>query len=72
MPRRKSDRGSQYASDAHQRALEPAGMVQSMSNNGNCRDNAVADSFFTTIMQELINRCFWTNKTAVFLICFSF
>lgn len=60
-----SDRGSQYASDAHQRALERAGMVQSMSHKGDCWDNAVAESFFATIKRELINRCFWINKTAV-------
>jgi putative transposase len=40
-------------------------MVQNMSHKGDCWDNAVAESFFATIKQELINRCFWINKTVV-------
>ena len=37
-----SDRGSQYASHAYQRALEERGITCSMSRRGNCWDNAVS------------------------------
>ena len=49
-----SDRGSQYASRAYQEQLNQAGIVCSMSRNGNCWDNAVVESFFSTLKTELI------------------
>lgn len=48
-----SDRGSQYTSAAYQSALAASGLVPSMSRKGNCWDNAVAESFFGTLEQEL-------------------
>ena len=51
-----SDRGSQYASDLFRGELERFGCLQSMSRKGNCWDNAVAESFFGTLKQELIYR----------------
>lgn len=48
-----SDRGSQYASFDYQAALREAGMVPSMSRKGNCWDNAVAESFHSTLKNEL-------------------
>lgn len=49
-----SDRGVQYASSAYQEVLEKNHMVCSMSRKGNCWDNAVAESFFSTLKTELI------------------
>ncbi len=49
-----SDRGSQYASHAYQAVLRDADCVASMSRKGNCWDNAVAESFFGTLEQELV------------------
>jgi len=49
-----SDRGSQYASNDYQAALQEVGVVCSMSRKGNCWDNAVAESFFATLKTELI------------------
>ena len=49
-----SDRGSQYASDDYQAALDELGVVCSMSRKGNCWDNAVAESFFATLKTELV------------------
>jgi transposase InsO family protein len=49
-----SDRGSQYASRAYQEQLSQAGIVCSMSRKGNCWDNAVVESFFSTLKTELI------------------
>ena len=49
-----SDRGVQYASNLFQEALQKARMLCSMSRKGNCWDNAVAESFFSTLKRELI------------------
>jgi transposase InsO family protein len=48
-----SDRGCQYTSHAYQAALKAHGAVPSMSRKGNCWDNAVAESFFGTLKQEV-------------------
>jgi len=44
-----SDRGTTYAAGAYQDALEQNGLICSMSRKGNCWDNAVAESFFSTL-----------------------
>jgi len=49
-----SDRGSQYASTDYQQALAARGIECSMSRKGNCWDNAVVESFFSTLKQELV------------------
>lgn len=59
-----SDRGSQYASELYRNELEAHGMVQSMSRKGNCWDNAVVESFFSTLKEELIYRASWPTKAA--------
>jgi transposase InsO family protein len=48
-----SDQGSPYASDDYQAVLANAGMTCSMSRRGNCFDNAVMESFFSTVKAEL-------------------
>ena len=47
-----SDRGSQYASQAYQGLLSQHGLVCSMSDKGNCLDNAVAERFFGSLQGE--------------------
>jgi len=49
-----SDRGSQYAIHDFQKELWKNGVKSSMSRKGDCWDNAVAESFFSTIKIELI------------------
>lgn len=51
-----SDRGSQYAAADYRDALTDAGITCSMSRRANCWDNAVAESFFSTLKTELIYR----------------
>lgn len=48
-----SDRGSTYASGDYRKALENAGIECSMSRKGDCWDNAVAESFFSTLKREM-------------------
>lgn len=50
-----SDRGSQYASDAYQTLLAGHGVDPSMSRVGDCWDNAVVESFFSTLKRELVH-----------------
>jgi transposase InsO family protein len=57
-----SDRGSQYASQAYRDALREEGSICSMSRKGDCWDNAVVESFFGTLKQELIHRYSWPTK----------
>ena len=56
-----SDRGSQYASREYRRALETMGATCSMSRKGDCWDNAVVESFFGTLKQELLYRGTWST-----------
>ncbi len=49
-----SDRGSQYASKEYQALLREAGISSSMSRKANCWDNAVVESFFSTLKREWI------------------
>jgi len=47
-----SDRGSPYGSDEYIAQLDAAGIVRSMSRKGDCWDNAVAESLFSTLEFE--------------------
>lgn len=49
-----SDRGSQYASGDFRKELKKYGCKQSMSRKGDCWDNAVSESFFGTLKNELV------------------
>jgi transposase InsO family protein len=51
-----SDRGSPYGSDDYITRLDAAGIVRSMSRKGDCWDNAVAESLFSTLEFECRGR----------------
>jgi len=51
-----SDQGSQYGSDDWQRFCRQHNLVPSMSRRGNCWDNAVAESFFSSLKKERIRK----------------
>ena len=57
-----SDRGSQYASKEFRAHLEHLEIEVSMSRRGNCWDNAVVESFFGTLKQELVHHVRWANQ----------
>ena len=59
-----SDRGSQYASHDHRKALRGIGAKCSMSRKGDCWDNAVAESFFASLRKELTNRVTFLTRDA--------
>ena len=58
-----SDRGVQYASADYRRALDQAGLVPSMSRQGNCYDNATMESFWSTLKLELVYRCNFASRS---------
>jgi putative transposase len=49
-----SDQGSQYGSDDFKRFCAAHSLETSMSRRGNCWDNAVAESFFSSLKKERI------------------
>jgi len=56
-----SDRGCQYASLAYRERLAELGIRVSMSRTGDCYDNAVVESFFGTLKQELVHDARWAS-----------
>lgn len=60
-----SDQGSQYGSDDWQRFCREHNLKPSMSRKGNCWDNAVAESFFSSLKKERIKlRIYKTRELA--------
>jgi putative transposase len=57
-----SDRGVQYASAAYRERLAQAGVVPSMSRKGNCYDNALMESFWSTLKCGLIHRTHFDTR----------
>ena len=53
-----SDRGSTYAMQSYRDTLKQHAMVSSMSRTRDCWDNAVAESFFANLKNELT---YWRN-----------
>ncbi len=51
-----SDQGCTYASEDYQAVLEVNGITCSMSRRGNCYDNAVMESFFSSVKSEVAGR----------------
>ena len=60
-----SDQGILYGSTLYRQLLSRYGMVQSMSRKGNCYDNAVAESFFSSLKNEIVHhRDYYTREQA--------
>lgn len=57
-----SDQGSQYGSDDWRRFCLSNHLEPSMSRRGNCWDNAVAESFFSSLKKERIKKRIYKNR----------
>lgn len=57
-----SDRGSQYTSAEFAGQLERLGVVQSLGRTGICYDNALAESFFAALKNELVHRTAYPTR----------
>ena len=57
-----SDRGSQYTSFEFAAHLTKLGLTPSMGRTGVCWDNALAESFFATLKNELVYRTVFSTR----------
>lgn len=57
-----SDQGTQFGSDAWRRFCRSNRLEPSMSRKGNCWDNAVAESFFSSLKKERIKKHIYKNR----------
>lgn len=59
-----SDRGSQYAAHDYQQLLGAHKMTVSMSRKGDCYDNAMMESFFSTLKAECASDVYTSRSEA--------
>jgi putative transposase len=57
-----SDQGTQYGSDGWRRFCRSNHLEPSMSRKGNCWDNAVAESFFSSLKKERVKKQIYKNR----------
>ena len=57
-----SDQGIQYSGANYKTILKTHDIIASMSRKGNCYDNAVAESFFSNLKNELVYHCDYHNR----------
>jgi transposase InsO family protein len=57
-----SDQGSVYGASAYREILEENGLQPSMSRKGNCHDNAVAESFFSNLKNEITHHTLYQTR----------
>ena len=57
-----SDQGSQFGSDEFNRWCKDNRLSPSMSRRGNCWDNAVAESFFSSLKSERIKKRIYQTR----------
>ncbi|MET5229441.1 IS3 family transposase [Serratia marcescens] len=57
-----SDQGCQYGSDDWQRFCRANNLAPSVSRRGNCWDNAVAESFFSSLKKERIRKRIYKTR----------
>ena len=65
-----SDHGCQYTSWAFGRCLRAAGVLGSMGSIGDAYDNAMAESFFSTLQRELLDERRWQSRRQLALAVF--
>ena len=57
-----SDQGTQFGRDACRRFCRDHRLEPSMGRKGNCWDNAVAESFFSSLKKERIKKQIYKNR----------
>ena len=67
-----SDQGSQYTSVAFGKRCGEAGVRPSMGSVGDAYDNAMAESFFSTLEAELVYRQSWPTRHQLEMEVFSY
>ncbi len=59
-----TDQGPLYSAHDYRERLQTAGLISSMSRRGDCLDNAVAESFFSNLKNELVHHCDFVSREA--------
>lgn len=67
-----SDQGSQYTSVSFGKRCAKAGVRPSMGSVGDAYDNAMAESFFSTLEAELLSRRRFASQAEAKMACFSY
>jgi len=57
-----SDHGAQYTSWAFGQRVRKAGLLPSMGTIGDCYDNAMMESFWSTLQREVLDRNVWPTR----------
>jgi len=68
----RSDQGSQYTSVAFGKRCQEAGVRPSMGSVGDAYDNAMAESFFSTLEAELLSRRRFASQAEAKMACSSY
>ena len=67
-----SDQGMQYLSTRYRDAIEAIGAVASMSRRGNCYDNAIIESFWSTLKLDCLEGKTYHNRHEATLAIFAY
>lgn len=67
-----TDQGSIYGARLYREALQLNGVRASMSAKGVPHDNAVAESFFSTLKNELVHHCAFVTRDSVYEALFDY
>ena len=65
-----SDHGCQYTSDAFKKLCRAMGITQSMGTVGDSYDNAMAESFWSSLKRELVDDAYFATKADARLAIF--
>lgn len=57
-----TDQGTVYGSTSYRAVLAEHALLPSMSRRGNCHDNAVAESFFSSLKNEITHERMYTTR----------
>jgi len=67
-----SDRGAQYASTEYRQLLARHGLIASMSRKGNCYDNALVESFWSSLKYETVYHQRFATRAAASAALFEY
>ncbi len=67
-----TDRGMLYRTGSYRRLLSKAGMRQSMSGRKSAYDNAMAESFFSNLKNELVHQCDFATREQAKMAIFDY
>jgi len=67
-----TDQAPLYSAYEYRDRMQDHGLVPSMSGRGNCYDNAVAESFFSNLKNELVHHCDFHTREAARVAIFDY